>query len=83
MMLIVRIDPFTGQENELELPVTSHDLLRIDLGEDADAVLAKLRPWQRDFVVSGTWCPPWLEPKGLPTYSAEEFLGDWTPGQDK
>jgi len=80
-MRIEKVDPFTGELNSLELPVTQKDLLRLNLGENPDAVLAKLRPWQRDFIVTGVFSPPWGGPPKLETYEISELLVDFM--QDK
>ena len=55
-MLITRISPVTGHVNEMDLNVTTEDLVHWESGALAQDAFPKLTADEREFIISG--CTP-------------------------
>lgn len=67
-MIITRRSPFSGVETQMDIPITSEELARIDAGELIQAVVPHLSADHREFLISGITPTEW-----------DVFLG---PGDD-
>lgn len=63
-MLITKTDPFTGESNTVDLPITPKQVDRWQRGELAQRVFTNLNADQREFLISG-----------IPPGKWEEYLG--------
>jgi hypothetical protein len=62
---ITRTDPFTGQENTLDLKVTPTQMARWQAGALAQSVFTFLNADEREFIISG-----------IPPGKWDDYLGD-------
>jgi hypothetical protein len=67
-MIITRRSPFTGVENQMDIPITQEELVRLEGGELIQAVIPHLSIDQREFLITGITPTEW-----------DVFLG---PGDD-
>lgn len=67
-MIITRRSPFSGVENEMDIPITEQELARLDGGETIQAVVPHLCADHREFLMTGITPTEW-----------DVFLG---PGDD-
>lgn len=55
-MNITKVDPYTGELNTMDLPVTLEQIAKWQSGERIQNVMPHLTPDQREFLISG--CVP-------------------------
>lgn len=67
-MIITRKSPFSGVENQMDIPVTDGELARIAAGEHVQVVVPHLSADEREFLITGITPTEW-----------DAFLG---PGDD-
>lgn len=67
-MIITRRSPFSGVENQMDIPITEEQLHRLERGELIQAVAPELCADHREFIISGITPTEW-----------DVFLG---PGDD-
>ena len=60
-MLIKRVSPFSGEENEMEIPVTEEQLTNWKNGMLIQNAMPNLTPDQREFLMTGITAKEWDE----------------------
>lgn len=55
-MIFSRVDPVTGETNQMDLPITQEQLLAWQRGELIQNAMPNLSPDEREFIISG--CMP-------------------------
>ena len=58
-MIIFRIDPFTGEENMMEIPVTKEQIKAWEHGELIQNAMPNLTPDEREFIKTGITPESW------------------------
>lgn len=58
-MLIKRVSALTGEEHEMDLPVTEREITRWEAGELSQKVWPHLSADQREFIMTGTTPEEW------------------------
>lgn len=66
-MKIVRTSPFSGEVNEMELPITKEQLRRWQDGELIQRVFPNLTADQREFIMTGITPEEWRDSFGETT----------------
>lgn len=60
-MKLIRINPFTQEENTMELNITQEQLNRWENGELIQNVFPNLTPDEREFILTGITPDSWPE----------------------
>ena len=58
-MIITRVSPFSGITNEMDIPITPEELVRLESGELIQAVVPHLSADHREFLISGITPTEW------------------------